>query len=157
MDVHFIRMLVCPSIGPSIHWSIHTSIHPSIICTLTAWLRNRSALAVNCCVIIHCLEIKSRAPSKSDLSSYNSPRNSELLLHNSCTIELIYFHSNTNNNKKIIWSPAFSTFPHCTEELLPILRLRHIRLHLLYPRKLCLWWVYCFHVVRPSVRNALFP
>ena len=29
------------------------------------------------------------------------------------------------------------------------------------PRKLCLWWVYCFHVVRlsvrPSVRNILFP
>ena len=32
------------------------------------------------------------------------------------------------------------------------------------PRKLCLWWVYCFHVVRPcvrasmraSVRNVLF-
>ena len=28
------------------------------------------------------------------------------------------------------------------------------------PRKLCLWWVYCFHVVRacvrPSVRNILF-
>ena len=39
-------------------------------------LRNRSALAVNCCVIIHCLEsvvkkIKSRARSASDLSSYN--------------------------------------------------------------------------------------
>ena len=29
------------------------------------------------------------------------------------------------------------------------------------PRKLCLWWVYCFHVVRPCVRafvrNVLFP
>ena len=29
------------------------------------------------------------------------------------------------------------------------------------PCKLCLWWVYCFHVVRacvrPSVRNVLFP
>ena len=33
------------------------------------------------------------------------------------------------------------------------------------PRKLCLWWVYCFHVVRASVRayirasvrNVLFP
>ena len=29
------------------------------------------------------------------------------------------------------------------------------------PPKLCLWWVYCFHVVRacvrPSVRNVLFP
>ena len=25
------------------------------------------------------------------------------------------------------------------------------------PRKLCLWWVYCFHVVRASVRNILFP
>ena len=25
----------------------------------------------------------------------------------------------------------------------------------LYPRKLCLWWVYCFHVVRPSVRPSV--
>ena len=23
------------------------------------------------------------------------------------------------------------------------------------PRKLCLWWVYCFHVVRPSVRPSV--
>ena len=30
----------------------------------------------------------------------------------------------------------------------------------LYPRKLCFWWVYCFHTVRPSVcasvRNVFF-
>ena len=25
------------------------------------------------------------------------------------------------------------------------------------PHNLCLWWVYCFHVVRTSVRNILFP
>ena len=28
---------------------------------------------------------------------------------------------------------------------------------LLYPRKLCLWWVYCFHVVRPCVRACVRP
>ena len=26
---------------------------------------------------------------------------------------------------------------------------------LLYPRKLCLWWVYCFHVVRVCVRPCV--
>ena len=30
-----------------------------------------------------------------------------------------------------------------------------VSLAYLYPRKLCLWWVYCFHVVRPSVRQSV--
>ena len=50
------------------------------------YLRNRSALAVNCWVMIHCLEvkkIKSRGCSASDLSSYNWRTHSELLLNNS--------------------------------------------------------------------------
>ena len=35
-------------------------------------LRNRSALAVNCCVIIHCLEVSCKEDQiTSDLSSYN--------------------------------------------------------------------------------------
>ena len=40
------------------------------------YLRNRSAPAVNCCVIIHCLEVSRKdqitsGRSASDLSSYN--------------------------------------------------------------------------------------
>ena len=42
----------------------------------------------------------------------------------------------------------FINFPYtCTQGLASML---------LYPRKLCLWWVYCFHVVvRPSVRPSV--
>ena len=51
---------------------------------------NRSALAVNCWVIIPCLEVSckgdhKRAWSASDLTAYNWPTNSELLLCYSCT------------------------------------------------------------------------
>ena len=33
-----------------------------------------------------------------------------------------------------------------------------LKCHLFFipPRKLCLWWVDCFHVVRASVRNVFF-
>ena len=49
-------------------------------------LRNRSALAVNCCIIIHCLEVICKEDQiTSDLSSYNGRTNSELVLNNSCT------------------------------------------------------------------------
>ena len=36
-----------------------------------------------------------------------------------------------------------------------ICRLTDDQVMLLYPRKLCLWWVYCFHVVCLSVRLSV--
>ena len=60
-------------------------------------LRNRSALAVNCWVINHCLEISCNVDyitSLSDISTYNWPTNSDLWLKNSL-LELIYLDSNT--------------------------------------------------------------
>ena len=53
-----------------------------------SYLRNRSALAVNCWVIIHWLEVSCKGDqitSASELSAYNWPTNSELLLNNSRT------------------------------------------------------------------------
>ena len=76
------------------------------------------------------------------------------------------------------WSLRASRVGHCSSSRISptLLVLRHLlqvqRAAVLCtfstcytPRKLCLWWVYCFHVVRPcvrayirpSVRNALFP
>ena len=49
-------------------------------------LRNRSALAVNCCVIIHCLEVS----CKEDQIYTNSE-----LLHNNSRTRAGYFDSNT--------------------------------------------------------------
>ena len=41
-------------------------------CSAFIYLRNRSALAVNCCVIIHYLEVSRKDDQiTSDLSSYN--------------------------------------------------------------------------------------
>ena len=79
--------------------------------------RNRSALAVNCWVIIQCLEVSCKGDqnheSASDLSAYSWLTNSELLLNNlSTAIELIYFESNTQETKKKQLYPSDScSFP----------------------------------------------
>ena len=45
---------------------------PEKRCTFSDYLRNRSALAVNCCVIIHCLEVSCKEDLRArDLSSDN--------------------------------------------------------------------------------------
>ena len=82
-------------------------------------LRNRSALAVNGWVIIHCLELswtKDQITRASDLSSYNWPTGAwsiSILTH--------------NKRRKHIWSlQLHPNFRHCTEELQPMLRLRRI-------------------------------
>ena len=67
------------------------------------------------------------------------------------------------------FSTLYTTLPHnlIKEKLTELIEQTFNREGSLYytPRKLCLWWVYCFHVVRacvcvcirPSVRIVLFP
>ena len=78
-------------------------------------LRNRLALAVNCWVIIHCLEVSCKGDqitswSMSDLSAYNWPTvNYYSTIH---ALELIYFDSNTQETmKKQLYPSNTSNFP----------------------------------------------
>ena len=59
------------------------------------YLRNRSALAVSCCVIIHSLEVSCEDQIT---SSHNWPSNSEL--NNSCTIADLFRFEHTINDEK---------------------------------------------------------
>ena len=91
------------------------------------YLRNRSALAVNCSVIMHCLEVSCQEDqiTSTQPTSYNWWTNSELLHNNSRTRADL---SILTHNKR--WSlQLHPNFCHCTEEFLPIVRLRRMCVH----------------------------
>ena len=100
------------------------------------YLRNRSAPAVNCWVISHCLEVICKEDQITSAQREIYLRTTDLQTVNYYStihaLELIYFDSNTNKRRKHIRSlQLLPTFRHCTEELPPILRLRRIRLHVI--------------------------
>ena len=66
------------------------------------YLRNRSALAVNCCLIIHCLEVSCKEDQITSAKIKST-------IH---ALELIYFNSNTQKTMKThLKSSASSNFP----------------------------------------------
>ena len=99
------------------------------------YLRNRSALAVNCWVIIHCLEVSCKE------DQITSAQREWFILvqltHKQWIITQQFTHwgwsisiLTQNKRRKHIWNlQLLPTFRHCTEELPPILRLRRILLH----------------------------
>ena len=105
---HFYWQNICFSFCFCENTNVFSSHEFILTYTVYYHLRNRSALAVNCFVIIHCLEVR----CKEDKIT-------------------IYFDSNTINNKNTFEIlELLPTFRHCTEELLPILRLGRIGLRI---------------------------
>ena len=99
------------------------------------YLRNRSALAVNCWVIIHCLEVSCKedqiTSAQREWFIFVQLTDKQWIItqqftHWGWSISIL----TQNNRRKHIWNlQLLPTFRHCTEELPPILRLRRINLH----------------------------
>ena len=102
---------------------------------VTIYLRNRSALAVNCCIIIHCLEVSCKEDQITSAQRkwfiFVQLTDKQWIITQQFTY-LSWSISILTQNKwrKHIWSlQLLPSFRLCTEELPPILRLRRIRLH----------------------------
>ena len=110
-----------------------------VSCSLKAislwYLRNRSALAVNCWVIIHCLEVSCKedqiTSAQHEWFIFVQLTDKQWIItqqftHWSWSISILTH----NKRRKHIWSlQLLPSFRYCTEELPPIFRLRRIRLH----------------------------
>ena len=127
------------TISAFLSFSIIATAH-TLECYITfigEYLRNRSALAVNCWVTIHCLEVSCKEDQITSVQRewliFVQLTDKQWIItqqftHWSLTI-LILTH---NKRRKHIRSlQLLATFRHCTEELPPILRLRRIRLHVI--------------------------
>ena len=100
-------------------------------------LRNRSAPAVNCWVIIHCLEVSCKEDqimsAQREWFIFVQLTDKQWIItqqftHWSWSISILTH----NKRRKYIRSlQLFPTFRHCIEELPSILRLRRIRLHVI--------------------------
>ena len=108
---------------------IHTNLHSNI------YLRNRSAPAVNCWVIIHCLEVSCKEDQITSAQRVwyifvqltdKQWIMTEQFTHWSWSISIL---THNKQRKHIRSLQLLPTFRHCTEELPPILRLRRIHLH----------------------------
>ena len=105
--------------------------------SLEQYLRNRSAPAVNCWVIIHCLEVSCKEDQITSaqrewfiFAQLTDKQRiiSQQFMQWSWSISILTH----NKRRKHIRSPQLlPTFRHCTEELPPIFRLRRIRLHVI--------------------------
>ena len=101
----------------------------------SSYLRNRSALAVNCWVIIHCLEVSCKedqiTSAQREWFIFVQLTDKQWIItqqftHWGWSISIL----TQNKRRKHIWNlQLLPTFRHCTEELPPILRLRRTRLH----------------------------
>ena len=101
------------------------------------YLRNRSAPAENCWVIIHCLEVSCKedqiTSAQLEWFIFEQLTDKQWIItqqftHWSWSISILTH----NKRRKYIRSlQLLPTFRHCTEELPPILRLRCIRLHVI--------------------------
>ena len=100
-------------------------------------LRNRSAPAVNCWVIIHCLEVSCKedqiTSAQREWFIFVQLTDKQWIItqqftHWSWSISIL---THNKRRKHIRSLQLLPTFRHCTEELPPILRLRRIRLHVI--------------------------
>ena len=100
-------------------------------------LRNRSAPAVNCWVIIHCLEVSCKEDQITSAQrewfiviqlTDKQWIITQLFTHWSWSISIL---SHSKQRKHIRSLQLLPTFRHCTEELPPILRLGRIPLHVI--------------------------
>ena len=103
---------------------------------MTCYLRNRSALAVNCWVIIHCLEVNCKEDqiisAQGEWFIFVQLTDKQWII----TQQLLWSWSisiltHNKQGKHIRSLQLLPTFSHCTEELPPILRLRRIPLHVI--------------------------
>ena len=101
------------------------------------YLRNRSAPAVNCWVIIHCLEVSCKedqiTSAQREWFIFVQLTNKQWIItqqftHLSWSISIL---THNKRRKHIRSLQRLPTFRHCTEELPPIFRLRRIRLHVI--------------------------
>ena len=101
------------------------------------YLRNRSAPAVNCRVIIHCLEVSCKddqiASAQREWFIFVQLTDKQWIItqqftHWSWSISILTHNKRRKHIRSLQFVP---TFRHCTEELPQILRLRRIRLHVL--------------------------
>ena len=101
-------------------------------------IKTRSALAVNCWVIIHCLEVSCKEDQITSatrswftfvqLTDKQWIIITQQFMHWSWSISILTH----NKRRKHIWSfHLLPTFRHCPEELPPILRLRRIRVRVI--------------------------
>ena len=101
-----------------------------------AWyLRNRSAPAVNCWVIIHCLEVSCKedqiTSAQREWFIFVQLTDKQWIItqqftHWSWSISILTLNKRRKHIRSLQLLP---TFRHCNEELPPTLRLRRIRLH----------------------------
>ena len=100
-------------------------------------LRNRSAPAVNCWVIIHCLEVSCKEDQITSLQRewfiFAQLTDKQCIITQQFTqwCWSIWIVTHNKRRKHIRSLQLLPTFRHCTEELPPILRLHRIRLHVI--------------------------
>ena len=100
-------------------------------------LRNRSAPAVNCWVIIHCLEVSCKedqiTSAQREWFIFVQLTDKQWIITQQFTQSSwsIWILTHNKRRKHIHSLQLLPTFRHCTEELPPILRLCRIRLHVI--------------------------
>ena len=103
----------------------------------TRYLRNRSAPAVNCWVIIHCLEDSCKEDQITSVQRewfiFAQLTDKQWIITQQFTqwswsISILTHYKRRKHIRSLQLLP---TFRHCTEELPPIFRLRRIRLHVI--------------------------
>ena len=113
------------------------SVRQNVIWLGVSWLRNRSAPAVNCWVIIHCLEVSCKedqiTSAQREWFIFVQLTDKQWIItqqftHGSLSISIL---TRSKRRKHIRCLQLLTTFRHFNEELSPILRLRHIRLHVI--------------------------
>ena len=110
-------------------WNLNATC---IMVCFSNWLINGSALAVNCCIIVHCLEVSCKEDQITSLQPewfifVQLMTNSELLLKKSRTRADLFWFKHNKNDENTFWSvQLLPTFCHCTEEFPPIVGLYRI-------------------------------
>ena len=118
-------------------WIGHIPLHRLKRYSALSYLRNRSAPAVNCWVIIHCLEVSCKEDQIMSVQRewfiFVQLTDKQWIItqqftHWSWSISIL---THNKRQKHIQSLQLLPTFCHCTEKLPPIFRLRHIRLHVI--------------------------
>ena len=116
-------------------WTIHFILYWTKVKTLhfnILYLRNRSAPAVNCCVIIHCLEVSCKedqiTSAQREWFIFVQLTDKQWIItqqftHWSWSISILTHNKRRKHIRSLHLLP---TFRHCTEELPLIPRLRRI-------------------------------